>query len=324
MNNKVSIIVPNYNSSDNIKQCLNSILNLNYENFEIIIVDDGSTDKSVDICREYAKNNKCINFYTKSNGGVSSARNFGILKSSGDYIAFIDSDDYVNRDFIKELVKLISKQDVDAAVCGITKVSDYDFDVAYDSYNEKIITQDDAYRLMLIDENFFGYSCNKLYKRNIIVDNNIYFDENIHICEDFEFNSRYYEYVNNIGICTEKLYYYYENEKSATNDYSYSERQYSVLIAYENISKIYKKMNHDFYDLVIYNFIKNKLSINYRLHLINKELKCEIINFEEKRTIKLSKNLNFFKKKYILLSCHFPIISTALKRRIKMIRRYFK
>lgn len=323
MNNKVSVIIPVYNAEKFLKYCLNSVINQTYNNLEIILINDGSIDNSLDVCNEYTKKYKNIKLFTQKNAGVSSARNLGIKKSSGEFLAFVDSDDYVNPYFIEKLVNLITKENVDLAASGIIKVPDYNYSKIYSEYNEKTTTANGAYNMMLTDVNFFGYSCNKLYKKKIIVDNKIFFDENIHICEDFEFNARYLQYANNITYCSEQLYYYFENVKSATNEYKYSERQASVLKAYENICKIYRNVNHELYDLTIFNFIKHKLNINYRLHLNKRKSNFVIMTEEERKIIKKSRNLSIIKKIYIFTSCKFPIITSKIKISIRKLRRKF-
>ena len=105
MNRLISVVVPVYNVEDVLHFCIDSILNQTYSDFELLLVDDGSTDKSGDICDQYARKDTRIRVFHKENGGVSSARNLGIDNANGEYICFIDSDDYVNSEFLDSLIK---------------------------------------------------------------------------------------------------------------------------------------------------------------------------------------------------------------------------
>ena len=119
---KVSVIVPVYNVEKYLRKCLASLVNQDFEDYEIIIVNDGSPDNSQEIIDEYTKKYKFIRSFTKENGGLSSARNYGIDKARGDYIAFVDSDDYVDVAFLKELYEAITKDGSDIAVCEFSYV----------------------------------------------------------------------------------------------------------------------------------------------------------------------------------------------------------
>ena len=114
----VSIIVPVYNAKKYLSNTLESILKQSYKNLEIILVNDGSTDNSKEICEHYAKIDSRIILLNKINGGVSSARNYGLEVAKGDYVSFIDSDDYLTVDMIETLVKDVQNTDVEIAVCG--------------------------------------------------------------------------------------------------------------------------------------------------------------------------------------------------------------
>ena len=108
-NPKISIIVPVYNAEQYLRRCIDSILNQSFTDFELILIDDGSKDKSSDICDEYAAKDSRIKVYHKENGGVSSARNLGLDNANGEWIAFVDSDDFIKEDYLKHMAILISK-----------------------------------------------------------------------------------------------------------------------------------------------------------------------------------------------------------------------
>ncbi len=150
-NELVSIIVPVYNTEKYIRQCLDSILNQTYQNFECLLINDGSSDNSADICREYVAKDTRFRYFEKENGGVSSARNLGIECSGGAYITFIDSDDWVDSDYLEVLYSAILEEQADIAVSTYKKfnISDncwyfHSFQVKYD---RKVFTN-----IELIDE----------------------------------------------------------------------------------------------------------------------------------------------------------------------------
>lgn len=119
MNNLISVIVPVYKVEKYIKKCIESIINQTYENLEIILVDDGSPDNCGKICDEYAKKDKRIKVIHKENGGVSSARNLGLEKSNGQYITFIDSDDWIEEEYCEILLTTLKEQNADCAICRL-------------------------------------------------------------------------------------------------------------------------------------------------------------------------------------------------------------
>ena len=161
MENKVSIIIPIYNSNKYLKECLDSIINQTYSNLEIILIDDGSKDNSFDICEEYAKKDKRIILKKKNNEGVSATRNLGIEICTGKYILFIDSDDYCNENMIEKI--LYNSQKNDLIICGYNKIYK-NKKVHYIVKNKEKNIED----MVINDESVGGYLWNKLFKTSII------------------------------------------------------------------------------------------------------------------------------------------------------------
>ena len=160
----ISIIVPVYNISGYILKCLNSIKQQSYSNLEIIIVDDGSTDNSGEICDEFSKNEERARIFHKKNGGLSSARNFGKSKAKGGIIAFIDGDDYIDVDFVKIMYEAMVKDDSDVVICGYNDVKP----------KRGVLSGKSATaRLLVKQENLDILASNKLYKKELFEENNI-------------------------------------------------------------------------------------------------------------------------------------------------------
>ena len=122
MNSLVSIIVPVYNAQDYVGKCIASILAQSYTNIELILVNDGSTDKSEDVCRKYARLDERIKIFSQSNGGVSNARNKGLDKASGEYIMFVDADDYIESNMVEVMYKAIKEENVSMSIAGMKVV----------------------------------------------------------------------------------------------------------------------------------------------------------------------------------------------------------
>ena len=180
MEDKVTIIVPVYNAEKYLEKCIKSLINQTYNNLEIILIDDGSLDKSWNICNNFAKKDTRIKVYHKENGGVSSARNWGLSNSSGKYILFVDSDDWLEDNMIEILYREIEEQKVDVSICNFF-CNDEKSQKINDKTNNKIISDDRKEKIKyLFEESLFGgYLWNKLIRKSIIGD--IVFDENVKI-----------------------------------------------------------------------------------------------------------------------------------------------
>lgn len=204
---KYSIIVPVFNTEHYLKKCLDSILNQSFVDFELILIDDGSKDNSLAICKEYERLDDRVRVIHKENGGVSSARNLGIENSKGEKILFFDSDDFVE----PNTLEIIDKFDTDLIVYN-----------SIVELNKKIIINKktleyDFFCGQLTDELLFS-PCNKVFLTKIIKENSIRFDENISIGEDMLFSYDYIKYIDSVQIIKDKLYHYEIRDDSAMNN----------------------------------------------------------------------------------------------------------
>ncbi len=172
MKEKISVIVPIYNVEMFLPKCIDSIITQTYKNIEIILVNDGSTDGSGNICDEYANKYDNITVVHKKNGGLSSARNAGIEIACGDYLAFIDSDDYIAPEMLELLYATILNDNSDMAICGYICVNEKGEEVSPGkNVSDEVLTREKAYE-KLCEHNNTGYiiACNKLYKKKIFND----------------------------------------------------------------------------------------------------------------------------------------------------------
>lgn len=200
----VSIIVPVYNSEKYLTQCIESMISQTYSKIEIILVDDGSTDNSLDICRYYSKVDNRIKVVHKINGGASSARNAGLTEASGSYIMFVDSDDYIYPYMVEVLLQNIEEYNTDLVVCGMTAFSEESINsTIYKKafYDKK---RDIAKFFSLLDGRTNSL-WNKLYKKELI---NHKFNEELVIGEDLIFNLEYFENCKSIAVVDKALYFY--------------------------------------------------------------------------------------------------------------------
>lgn len=202
MNNKISIIVPVYNAERYLPRCIESILIQSHTEFELMLIDDGSKDGSGKICDEYAKKDSRIQVIHKENGGVSSARNVGIDKAQGDWVAFIDADDYVEPCYIQNLYSHVvcEKQLIMAGYDSEKKLCRFD----------GITLRQGEFVKYLIDKKAILYSqpWAKLFNLNVIKQAGIYFPLGIHFGEDAIFNLRYYSVVDVVTFARDVDYHY--------------------------------------------------------------------------------------------------------------------
>ena len=203
----ISIIIPCYNAEKTIKRCLESVISQTYKNIEIVIINDGSTDKTDSIIKKYINDNR-IKYYNRSNHGIGKTRNFGIKEATGEYITFLDSDDYLPNDAIDNLYKLAQKNKLDLVV------SDYYVDNK-NIKSEKIksfpITNIKKNPNLIFDINLAPW--NKLYKKELI--ENIKFEENLKY-EDAPFVIESIIKAKRIGKLDKETYYYVVNSNSET------------------------------------------------------------------------------------------------------------
>lgn len=204
---KVSIIVPIYNSEKYLSKCIDSIIKQKYKNIEILLIDDGSNDKSYEICKEYLKKDKRIKVFSQKNSGPSSARNLGLDKASGEYIIFVDSDDYIESDFISTMMKQNDNYDVIISNYNIVSNNKVKF------LDNKIFYYDNFLEFIVANR-LWGPVC-KLIKKDIIKNK---YNENYSIGEDLLFWYDNYKNIKTFKYIDEYKYYYVQNYSSLMND----------------------------------------------------------------------------------------------------------
>jgi len=246
----VSIIIPVYNSGTTLRRCLESVINQSFSDWELLLIDDGSKDNSCEICDEYVGKDKRIKVFHKENGGVSSARNIGLDYAKGEWVAFIDADDYVKESYLANLWEHSQKQ-VDLVV-SYAEIHNGD-DINKESYPSKLI-DDTNFDSMFIenDMNWHTSPWSKLYKRNIIEKHHLRFCEGMHIGEDAVFLFCYMLCSNRIYISNDTDYCYF-----AYTPGSLTKRVNSLaseILAYNQIRTIVESM-------ILKKSIKNSIAL---------------------------------------------------------------
>lgn len=222
---KISFIVPIYNSEKFLDECIKSIINQTYTKWELILVNDGSTDNSEDICLSYMKCDSRIKYYKKKNGGVSSARNFGIDNSSGEFLTFIDSDDFIEPEYADIMIKKMN-DDVDLVVCGLKKyLKDKSVCTIAHRLYSGVYFHKDIEKIVIDDGTMSGFtfhsSCSILFRTESINKYNIRFNEKLKFNEDGLFVTQYYLYSDKkkVSINFDKeIYFYRDNSESAVSN----------------------------------------------------------------------------------------------------------
>ncbi len=305
MEDLVSVIIPVYNVEKYLDKCVSSVIGQTYTNLEIILVDDGSTDSSGKLCNKWSKCDKRIKVYHKKNGGLSDARNYGIKKSGGEYLVFIDSDDYVDERYVEYLKKLIVKYSTDLSISSYKILSKKVQDIGV-GYKEDLLSQKDALKRLVNEEGFTVSACAKMYRKNL-------FDYiSFPVGKLYEDNATIYKLImkcNKIAYGN-KSYYFYCLRKNSITRCEFNVKKMDAIemtsIMCDDISKKYSDlsvncMNKKFKTMfgVYAQMCSSKLS-NNQVKKYKSDLRKEILH--EGWTLLRNKNINKVNLLALLLS----------------------
>lgn len=233
----LSVILPIYNAEKYLDRCIRSIMSINIANIEILLINDGSEDNSIGICKKLSEEDSRIKLFNNENLGVSAARNFGIKRASGRYIMFVDSDDYIEGEKVLTLLKRI-EEDTDVLLFGYIRENQVSQQVVEEVEVTKIINKSDLKRKMEDNSylNSFGFVWNKIYRLDVIKRYNIFFEESFSEREDLMFNLEFFDKANNIVESNLCIYHYIQYEDSL------SKRK----VGKEAIEQLSSKLENDF------------------------------------------------------------------------------
>ena len=302
---KVSIIVPVYNVENYLTKCLDSLLNQSYQNIEIIVVNDGSKDKSWDIIEDYAlKYPEKIKSFTKENGGLSDARNYGLERVTGDYIGFVDSDDYVTKNMFEEMLFLAEKHQAKMVICNIQKVDQNG------NITQKLTQIPNMPEKIELENNFSVFSdlsyfaCNKLFKRELFQQKR--FKKGAHF-EDIQLIPQLLLDCDVIVQTQSFHYQYLERTDSITK--THTEKGLDILKAVQDVEYVFKESmySHKIKELKNFQIFEGIYSFLAYLAFVKNEetfynMADKLSVFIKERQIKIQDILNYsrFGKNYLL------------------------
>lgn len=291
---KLSIIVPVYNVEKYLPKCLESLTNQTLKDIEIICVNDGSMDNSLAILKEFASKDSRIRIIDNQHQGVAKTRNTGIEQSTGEYIGFVDSDDYIDIDFFEKLYNSATKSNSDIAIASILKHKNF-FNIYNAKYTkeETAITIQDKIKLCEDKKHFFFYAWNKIYHSGFIKENNIKFSEG-QIYEDVMFAIKALYYSNKIISVYGTKYHYIEHENSLTKYKDKTgEKEHDLIKAYSELQEFCNSKNIEiperlnYYTKENFGFILNLYKGKYqsKIQLFNIFTIATISNYSETRNL---------------------------------------
>ncbi|GMB01657.1 glycosyltransferase [Pelosinus sp. IPA-1] len=236
MNIKVSIVVPVFNAKQYLDHCLESLRSQTLDEIEILVIDDGSTDESVAIISEYSQKDSRIKLICKENSGVSDTRNVGLIEAKGQYIGFVDSDDWIEPKMYESMYRQAIALNVDIVRCGLTMNREdsslieeitlpYEQEIPYKNgdiwskFIRMLIGTSFTEANLRYDKALAGYSCVHLYNRKFLLSYNMKFDTQLKVYEDLLFNLTAYSHAKAVGIMNKLYYHYRQNSLSACNRY---------------------------------------------------------------------------------------------------------
>lgn len=291
----ITIIVPIYNASKYLRQCLDTLHQQSYKKIEILLINDGSTDNSEMICKEFVKKDSRFKYIFKKNGGVSSARNVGIEQANGDYIIFVDSDDFCDNKMLDYILPRLTKRTL---LCfGYFRVFRNKQEKETLNASQQLNINKNIYKYIIDSESIGGYACNKVFDAQIIKKYRIKFNEEIHSLEDMLFVIEYTKHITEIKYIEAPLYFYRMRKSSVSNDL-FNSKNLSMLEALKILIQRFKK-NDKISMLLKYNYLYNY----YRLKSKSKEEKNMIVGNEKEFIKQLDKRKQV--KIYIVKHFHF-------------------
>lgn len=335
---KISVIIPVYNVEQYLPKCIESIINQNFTDFELLLIDDGSKDSSGNICDEFAKNDSRIQVFHKKNGGVSAARNLGIEMSRGEWICFVDSDDWLDIEAFGDIIKNIKNINVDLVIWGIK--------LAYTNYIEILTlpivgffdnkTEIDEILIRIDMSGLLESPCNKLYSSRLIKENQNYFDTNLSQLEDIKFNCNCFKNILSVFVIDKPFYNYRKDGNPNSLSSLYPDNLLGIVEEsinmrvdfFSSYSGVYRNKYLVFLESKIENiYLVLNLSM-YADGVVSKKRKDAWRTFLDRGNIYVFKGAliynifktnnvffidNIFKIRYLIIS-FFPFLLTVLRR----------
>lgn len=306
---KVSIIVPFYNTEEYLERCLDSIVSQTFKDYEVILIDDGSTDNSYIIAEKYRRKYKKFKLYKQENRGVASARNKGLLMAKGEYIAFVDSDDFIDKQYLRQMVCAALRTGADIVCCNFYWVYHNKISIRnYINYKIGLFSNIEALNMIISDTFMQSYLWNKLWKKDLFVNFNEKFPDMFF--EDIATSFKIVYYANKIYIMKDALYYYTQRSNSILHDFSFlTQADYlkSLMIIRNFLDA------HDLYSQThkSFNFLCCKVMLVMMSSLF-------LIHFQQKSFGSLYYNYKFVLK--FIINCHRNITNEEREKFINLVK----
>ena len=323
----ISIIIPVYKVEKYLDRCIESVVNQTYDNLEIILVDDGSPDTCPKKCDEWKTKDKRIKVIHKKNEGVSAARNTGIDNAKGDYISFVDSDDWIELSFCEDMLSVLQEKKASYVACGYNRVYDDFIDCINCDGSIKVLDSDSFLNKLHSVQSGYGFVHMKLIKRNVV--DGIRFDTSLKVGEDALFNVKLCKNIDKAVIYNKPLYNYYFNSNSVVRKYdvNYVDKYYEAMQAmYDYIKTNNLKNKTSVYNYIAYHVLL--ISVNYCYHpkntncreslieVCNRPLFKEAIKKSNYKGMSLTRKISLFTIKHKL----YKLISMICKYRQKQFK----
>lgn len=312
----ISVIIPAYNADKYIKRAIKSVQNQTYKDIEILVINDGSTDNTYTICKSMESLDPRIKVFSKKNAGISSARNYGLDRAEGEYVAFLDSDDEYDGKFLEELYNAIRKSNADMATCGYYSVyENSDKKVSSGTFNiETILNRRETIKELILSTRFSSHPWNKLYNKKIFKQIRYPLGKNY---EDMYIMPSIIEECDKIVFVPKRLVYYYQINTSISHVVSLKNECFAFDASYRRFLR-YKEEYNFFYNYLV----KEPLEIGLKIYTLKKDKGNSIAEYSNiERTLELflkehHNNIKAYMKlrpKYKLILFFYPILKNRVK-----------
>lgn len=245
MNLKVSIIVPIYNAQKTLERCIESILNQDFSDFELLLINDGSKDDSGKICDAYAKKDHRVRVIHKENSGVSASRNLALQEAKGEYLQFLDADDWITPNATRLLVESLEQNHCDMVIADFYRVIKERLSHKGSIDEDGVLSREEFANFMMENpaDFYYGVLWNKLYKKSIIEKQQLCMNPKISWCEDFMFNLEYIRHCENIFVLQVPIYYYVKTKGSlVSQSMSLTKTIKTKMMVFEYYTDFYKQV----------------------------------------------------------------------------------
>lgn len=291
MKPKLSIIIPCYNIEPHISKCVESILYQTFQDFELLLINDGSKDNTLEVCREYEQKDTRVKVYSHDNKGVSYTRNRGIELAQGECILFIDGDDYVKPDYLEKLVA--NYADGTWPICGMINIrkgktkENENFKKLLTLFPDKVVNKENIFEVMA--HHSLSSPCARVYSKTILAEKQIIFPEDVTYQEDLLFNLEYCKHIEQVRLLDYFGYYYIEHQVSSTGRYHKNFNHIDRLF-----SKLYKLVNNQNEEIFLQRFMFDTI-----LKKLSNEFHKDAKHTYKEKLIEIDKVLQLESFKYI-------------------------